>query len=185
MLLRRKVVGSFAVLATVLSLAACGGSSSSSGVSAGSYVKSICQAIGPFEKDVQSRSSALDLSSITSAAAGKKALQEFLSAIVADTNKAVQQLKSAGSPNVTNGDKISGAIVSAFTQVKTALSQAETQAGNLPTTSPAAFKTAATTIGTGIRTSMSNIGNSLSNLKSADLENAAKKEAACTSLGAA
>ena len=174
-----------AVLATAVSLAACGGSSSSSGVSASSYVKSICQAIGPFEKDVQSRSSALDLSSITSAAAGKKALQGFLAAIVADTDKAVQQLKAAGAPNVTNGEKISGAIVSAFTQVKTALSQAETQAGNLPTSSPAAFKAAAQTIGTGIRTSMSNIGNSLSNLKSADLETAAKKEAACTTLGAA
>ena len=184
MLLRRKAFACVAALATVLSLAACGGSSSS-GVSAGSYVKSICQAIGPFEKDVQSRSSALDLSSITSAAAGKKALQDFLAAIVADTDKAVQQLKAAGSPNVTNGEKISGAIVSAFSQVKTALSQAETQAGNLPTTSPTAFKAAAQTIGTGIRTSMSNIGNSLSNLKSADLENAAKKEAACTSLGAA
>jgi hypothetical protein len=185
MLLRRKVVASLAALATVVSLAACGGSSSSSGVSAGSYVKSICQAIGPFEKDVQSRSSALDLSSITSAAAGKKALQGFLAAIVADTDKAVQQLKAAGSPDVTNGEKISGAIVGAFSQVKTALSQAETQAGNLPTTSPAAFKAAAQSIGTGIRTSMSSIGNSLSNLKSADLENAAKKEQACTSLGAA
>ncbi len=182
-MLRRKVIASIAVLAAALSLAACGGSSSS-GVSAGSYVKSICQAIGPFEKDVQSRSSALDLSSITSAAQGKKALQDFLSAIVADTDQAVQKLKAAGSPDVNNGKKISGAIVNAFSEVKTALSQAKDQAGNLPTTSPAAFKAAAQTIGTGIRTSMSNIGNSLSNLKSTELENAAKKEPACTSLGA-
>jgi hypothetical protein len=183
MLLRRKFFASLAVLATAVSLAACGGSSSS-GVSAGSYVKSICQAIGPFEKDVQSRSSALDLSTITSPAQGKKALQDFLAAIVADTDKAVQQLKAAGSPNVNNGKKISDAIVSAFTQVKTALSGAESQAGSLPTTSPAAFKAAAQSIGTGIRTSMSTIGNSLSNLKSADLETAAKKEPACTTLGA-
>ena len=182
-MLRRKVIAAVAVLALTLSLAACGGSSSS-GVSAGAYVKSICQAIGPFEKDVQSRSSALDLSSITSPAQGKKALQDFLSAIVADTEKAVNQLKAAGAPDVNNGKQISGAIVNAFTEVKTALNQAKTQAGSLPTTSPAAFKAAAQTIGTGIRTSMSNIGNSLSNLKSTDLENAAKKEAACTSLGA-
>jgi hypothetical protein len=182
-MLRRKVVAALAVLTLTLSLAACGGSSSS-GVSAGSYVKAICQAIGPFEKDVQSRSSALDLSKISSPAAGKKALQDFLSAIVADTDKAVTQLKAAGSPDVNNGTKISGAIVGAFTQVKTALSQAKNQAGNLPTTSPTAFKTAAQSIGTGIRTSMSSIGNSLSGLKSTELENAAKKEAACTSLGA-
>jgi hypothetical protein len=182
-MLRRKVTAAVAVLALTLSLAACGGSSSS-GVSAGSYVKAICQAIGPFEKDVQSRSSALDLSSITSPAQGKKALQDFLSAIVADTDKAVQQLKAAGSPDVNNGQKISDAIVNAFTEVKTALSQAKDQASNLPTGSATAFKAAAQTIGTGIRTSMSNIGNSLSNLKSTELENAAKKEPACTSLGA-
>lgn len=182
-MLRRKTIAAVVLLALALSLAACGGSSSS-GVSAGSYVKAICQAIGPFEKDVQSRSSALNLSSITSPAQGKKALQDFLTAIVADTDKAVNQLKAAGAPNVNNGKQISTAIVNAFSEVKTALSQAKDQAGNLPTDSATAFKTAAQGIGTGIRTSMSNIGNSLSNLKSADLENAAKKEAACTSLGA-
>jgi hypothetical protein len=178
----RKILACLAAVAVAATLAACGGSSSS-GVSAGSYVKSICQAIGPFEKDVQTRSRALDLSTLTSATQGKKALQDFLTAIVADTDQAVNKLKSGGTPNVNNGQKISGAIVSAFTEVKTALSHAQTQAGSLPTTNPAAFKTSAQSLGNGIRTSMSNIGASLTNLKSPELEAAAKKEPSCSSLG--
>jgi hypothetical protein len=179
-----KIFACLATVAVAVSLAACGGGGGS-GVSAGDYAKSICNAIGPFEKDVASRSSALNLSNITSATQGKKALQDFLAAIVADTDQAVNKLKSAGTPNVNNGKKISQAIVSAFSQVKGALTQAKTQAGTLPTTDPTAFKTAAQTLGTGIRTSMSNIGASLTNLKSPDLENAAKKEPACSSLGGA
>ena len=104
---------------------------------------------------VQTRSRALDLSTLTSATQGKKALQDFLTAIVADTDQAVNKLKTAGSPSVNNGKKISGAIVSAFRQVKTALTQAQGQANSLPTTDPTAFKNAAQSLGNGIRTPMS------------------------------
>jgi hypothetical protein len=180
----RKLTALVGALALSVTLAACGGSSSS-GVSAGAYVKSICQAVGPFEKDVQSRSAAIsNLGSGTSAAQGKKALQNFLSAVVADTDAAINKLKAAGTPNVNNGKQIEAAIVSAFTQLKTALTTANKSAASLPTSSPQAFKTAAQQLGSTITSSMSGIGSSLNNLKSADLEAAAKKEAACQSIGA-
>lgn len=173
-----------AAVAVSLALTACGGSSSSSSVTPAAYVKSICQAVGPFEKDVQARSSALDLSAIKSADQGKKALQDFLNAVVVDTNTAVDKLKSAGSPSVNNGKQISAAIVNAFTQLKTALGQAAASANNLPTGSPKAFRTAANALGTNVRSSMTNIGAGLNGLRSPALENAAKKEAACQALRA-
>src|SRR5512142_1260054 len=146
-MLGRKLVALVGALALAVALAACGGSSSS-GVSAGAYVKSICQAVGPFEKDVQSRSAQIsNLSAGTSAAQGKKALQDFLSAVVADTDTAINKLKAAGTPNVKNGKQIEAAIVSAFTQLKTALSAANKSAASLPTASPQAFKTAAQALG--------------------------------------
>ena len=80
--------------------------------------------------------------------------------------------------------QIQTAIVGAFTKLKGALSQAATQAGSLPTTNSTAFKTAAQSLGTTVQASMSSIGSSLSNLKSAELENAAKKEPACQNVGA-
>jgi hypothetical protein len=184
------------VLAVAIALAGCGSSSkssssgssggstttSSSKVSAASYVKSICSAIAPFEKDVQARSSALNLSSIKSASQGKTALQGFLTAVASDTDKAVTQLKAAGTPEVQNGPAISQGIVTAFTQLKSALSTAATQAGSLPTNSAQSFKTAAQSLGTNVQGSMSKIGSSLGNLKSADLEKAAASDPTCKSL---
>jgi hypothetical protein len=182
MLLRKPLAAACAAVVAI-SLTACGGSSSS-GPSPAAYVKSICQAIGPFEKTVQQRSSALNLSNIKSAADGKKALQGFLNQVAADTDKAVTKLKAAGTPDVKNGKQVQTAIVGAFTQLKSALQTAAGQAGNLPTSSPTAFQSAAQKLGSTVQSSMSGIGSSLSNLKSPDLEAAAKKEPACTSLGA-
>jgi hypothetical protein len=181
MLCRRSLAAACAI-AIAAGLAACGGSSSS-GTSPAAYVKSICQAIGPFEKTVQQRSSALNLSNIKSASDGKKALQGFLNQVAADTDKAVTKLRAAGTPSVNNGKQVSAAIVGAFTQLKAALQKAATQAGNLPT-SATAFQSAARSLGSSVQSSMSGIGGSLGNLKSPDLEAAAKKEPACTTLGA-
>jgi Flp pilus assembly pilin Flp len=169
--------------ATAIMLAGCG--SSSSGVSPAAYVKSICSAIGPFEKDVQSRSSALNLSTLKNASQGKTALHDFLTAVASDTDHAVSQLKTAGTPKVKNGKAISNGIVSAFQQLKTALSNAASQAAALPTSSPEAFKRAAQTLGTNVRSSMSSIGSSLGSLKSPDLEKAAAKDPTCRNLGSA
>lgn len=166
------------IVAVTIALAGCGGGGSS-GVSAGTYVKSICAAIGPFEKDVQSRSSALNLSAITNVSDGKKALVSFLNAMVTDTDKAVSQLKAAGDPDVKNGKKISAGVVTAFTRLKQALQQTATQANALPTGSADAFRTGATTLGNSVRTSISAIGSGLSGLTSSDLEKAAAKEPTC------
>lgn len=170
------------VLAVSAAFAGCGGSSSS-GVSAQTYVKAVCSAIGPFQKDVQAKSSALDVSSLTSPTAGKTALEGFMASVIADTDKAVGDLKSAGSPNVTNGKKIAAAIVTAFGQLKAALQQAQTQTQSLPTSSAQAFKAAAQTLGASIRTSVGAIGSSLSGLQSPTLEKAAKSAPECQSLG--
>lgn len=184
-MVRRTALGALALVAISLTVAACGSSSSSSsGPTPAAYVKSICQAIGPLEKTVQSRSSQLNLAGIKSPADGKTALQSFLTAVAADTDKAVSKLKAAGVPNVSNGKQVSAAIVGAFTQLKSALDKAAAQAGSLPTGSATAFKTAAQALGTSVQSSMSGIGGSLSNLKSPDLESAIKKEPACQPIGA-
>lgn len=148
------------------------------------YVKAICSAVGPFEKDVQAKSSALDLSSIKSAAEGKTALQGFLKAIAADSTKAVNQLKAAGNPDVTNGKAIQAAIVGAFAKLDSAMHQAASSADNLPTGSAAAFRTAANALGKTVSTSMNGIGGSLNGLKSQALEKAAAADPTCKSIGA-
>jgi hypothetical protein len=172
------------VLAIAVALAGCG-SSGSSGVTPANYVKSVCTAIGPFEHDVLSSFSSLNLSPNTSPAQGKTVLQGFLSRIASDSDKALNQLKAAGTPNVKNGKQISDTITNAFSQIDSAMKKASSQASSLPTDSPQAFKTAVQSLVNNVRSSMTTIGTSLqgSTLKSPELESAAAKEPACKSLG--
>jgi hypothetical protein len=142
----------------------------------------VCQAVGPFEKDVTKRSGALNPSAIRSPTDGKTALQAFLNAVASDTDTALSQLKSAGTPSVTNGKRIESAIVQAFTQLDAAMKTAATSANALPTTSAPAFQTAATALGNTVKASMSGIGSSLNGLKSPELQKAASKVPACSAI---
>ena len=181
------------VLVACLGLAGCGGGGSSNGspaggsaqstVSAAAYVKAVCGAVGPFERDIQARSSALNLSSIKSAAQGKAALIGFLNAVTGDTEKAVTELKAAGAPSVSGGSGIATAIVGAFTKLSGALTTATDHARSLPTGSPSAFRNGAVALGTEVRGSMGSIGAGLSGLRNAQLEAAAHKEPACAAIG--
>ena len=185
---RRELCAALVVLAAAAPIAACGSSkssASSSGVTAGQYVKAICTAVGPFEKDVASRSNALNSAKLTSASPGKKAVQDFLSAVSTDTNTALSKLQAAGTPNVDNGKTISTTIVSAFKQLKSAIGTALTQANSLSTSSPQAFQKGANALGGTVRSSLSGISTSLGKLKSPDLEKAASKEPSCTALSGA
>ncbi|HEY1592322.1 MAG TPA: hypothetical protein VGF81_11055 [Solirubrobacteraceae bacterium] len=170
-------------MAAALVVAGCGGSSaSSSGVSASSYVKSICTAVGSFRTDVQNKISSLGAAHISTPAEGKKALQDFLSAASTSADTAVTKLQTAGSPNVNNGKQISASLTTAFNQLSSALKQAETSTNSLSTSSKTAFAAGAKTIQTNIQNSIQGMLSSLGALKSQALASAAKKEPACTSL---
>jgi hypothetical protein len=183
--LRLRTVAALTALAiAAAALAGCGGSSSSS-VSPGTYVKAVCGALGPFEKDVQARSASLqNLAQTKTAAQRKSILQGFFAAVVGDSDKAVSQLKAAGSPNVKNGSKIESAIVLVFTRFGTAAKQASDKANTLPTTSLPAFQTAANALNSSFTTSMAGIGSGVSGLKSPELDAAEKNEPSCKSIGA-
>jgi len=172
------LVGALAALA----IAGCGGSSSSSGVSAGSYVKAVCNSVRGWAQDNPTKSSALDLSTITDTKQGKIAIEGFFNSAVTDTGNVVSQLQAAGTPNVSNGKQISTALVSSFSQIHAALDRGKTAAKSLPTNSPTAFRNAGQQLANGVRQSLSGIGAGLSGLKSSQLENAAKSEPACKPL---
>jgi hypothetical protein len=171
-----------AVLATALVVAGCGGSSSSSSISASAYVKNVCTAVGTFRTDVQQKISSLSAANVSTPEQGKKALQDFLAAASSSADKAVTTLKGAGTPNVKNGQQISTSLVNAFNQLSSALKQAETSTNSLPTSSKAAFAAGAKSIQTNIQSSIQGMLSSLSALRSADLSAAAKGQPACTSL---
>jgi hypothetical protein len=177
-----------AILSTIaIALGAAGCGSSSSQVSAGTYVSSVCHAVGPLERDIRSREGQLasTLGSIKSASQGKSVLQGFLQAFSADTGSALSKLRAAGTPNVPNGSRISSAMVSVFERLDSAVKTATRQASTLPTSSPSAFQAAAAKLGSTVQSSVSGIGSTLSDLRSPQLQKAASKSSACKSIGAA
>jgi hypothetical protein len=175
---RSKLIAAAGIAAVV---AGCG-SNGQSEVTPAAYVKSICAAVAPFESDVQMRSNALSATKLTDPIQGKQVLKDFLGAVSRDSDTVLSRLKQAGAPRVRNGKAIAAAVVKAFAQLKRALQQAFSQAGVLPTSSAAAFRTGAQALGSAVSASMQNIGVGLSGLRDPALVKAAAKEPACQSL---
>lgn len=178
-----------AVLALLIVVTVCAGcgssgssktSSGSAKVSAKTYVKSVCSAISPLERDVVTRSSALNNTAAADATHAKKTLQSFLGAVEQDSENALSRIRSAGTPDISNGEAVATTIVKAFTELRDAMRVAATKSNSLPTNSAAAFKTAAQSLGASVKGSLNNID--ASGLSNPDLEKAAAGEPACKSL---
>jgi hypothetical protein len=169
-----------ALVVAVFIAAGCGGSSGAPKVNPDEYVAAVCSAISPLERDVETRSSALNSTTATNAAQAKRTLRGFLTAVEHDSEHALTQIKAAGTPDISGGKAVSGTIVEAFTQVRDAMKLASSKATSLPTDSAASFKTAAQALGTSVKGSLTNID--ASGLSNPDLEKAAAKQAACKSL---
>jgi len=167
------------MLFAVAVCAACG-SSGSSKVSAGTYVSTVCSAISPLEKDVVSRSSALNSTTAPNAAQAKKALQGFLVAVEGDATRALTKIQSAGTPDISNGKTVAGTILKTFTELRDTLHVAVTKSKSLPTDSPSSFKTAAQALGASVRNSLNGIDSS--GLTNRDLQKAAVGQPACKTL---
>jgi hypothetical protein len=143
----------------------------------------VCTAISGYLGNIKSRENQIQASSPPSAPAqGKQLLQGFTSGMLSDTDRALSQLKSAGVPNVSNGSQISSAIVRVFTQVRTALVQAQSQANQLPISNATAFKSAVSQYVSTFQQSLSNLASGLSGLRSPDLIKAAGQTQACQAL---
>ena len=85
-------------------------------------------------------------------------------------------------PSVDNGSQLASAFVAGFTRLETALKQVASKAQSLPTTSASVFESAALALGSDVKGSMGDIGQSVAGLKSPQLAAAAKKAPACTAL---
>jgi hypothetical protein len=169
------------LLTGLLALAGCGGSSHS-GVSPAAYVKTVCTAATNWRNAIQSAgtklSSGVNTKSLTKA---KAEYVSFVNSLVTATGQASSELKSAGSPAVSNGGQISSSLVRIFDQAKGTLAQAASQASALPTSSPRAFESSASKVVTSIRSSLAGMSN-VTPEKNSELHAAAAKDKTCQSL---
>lgn len=159
------------------------GSSSPSGVSPAAYVKSVCDSLQTWSAGVKAASDQLQSVSTgtTSLAQGKQLYGAFVGSLVTDTKLAAAQLRAAGVPAVSGGKQISATLVSAFEQAGTGLSNAASQAANIPTSNAAAFQAGEAGVTAVIKASLTGVTR-VSPRKNPQLHAAAAKQPACQAL---
>jgi hypothetical protein len=171
-----------AAIGLLVALAVCSGcgSSKSSKVSTETYVRTVCSAIAPLERDVVSRTQALSNTTAPNAVEAKKTLQGFLAAVGRDADRALTHIKAAGTPDISGGEAVAADIIRTFTQLRDAMHSAAGKATSLPTDSPSSYKAAAQALNASVRESLNNID--ASGLSNPAIEQAAANEPVCKSL---
>jgi hypothetical protein len=146
-------------------------------------VHAVCATLATWRTGVQDASNQLQTSATGSTSLGqfKQQYQTFVSALLADTDRAKTELNAAGVPAVNNGKQISSTLVQAFTNASTGLSQAQSQASQLPTSDPTTFKTATAAVTSTISGALASMKN-VSPRKDRQLHAAANKDPACKAL---
>lgn len=180
----RRLYVTLGVAAVTLALAAAGcGSSSSTKVSAASYVDSVCTTASGWYRSIQTAGSRLEstVHKSKSVSDAKTAYAAFIDDLLRATERAEQQLKAAGAPSVSGGTRVSNDVISAFDGAKRGLSSAADQIRKAPTTSPKAFETAASRVQATVQRSLQSMS-SLAPQKNAELHAAALKDRSCQRL---
>jgi len=169
-----------AAVAASAILVGCGGASK---VSARDYASSVCTATGTWVKNIQAESQQMASAITGSPANGKQEISKFLNQVIGQTDTLISKLKDAGTPDVTNGDRIATTFLNAFEQAKTGLESLRGDVSNLPTNDPAAFATAAKKLSDKITQVFNRADTAMGGLKSPELEKAGNGVKACQSLG--
>lgn len=167
----------------MLAVAGCG--SSSSKVSAASYVGSVCSATAGWYRTVQAAGAKLQSTVRTSKSLSdvKSAYVGFVDALLHATQRAQQQIKGAGTPSVNGGKQISNEVVNAFDRAQHGLKSAAASVRKAPTTSSAAFEAAAGGIQSTVQRSLQSMS-ALAPQKNPQLHAAALKDPSCQRLRA-
>jgi hypothetical protein len=182
---RRFLAGALTIAALVA--AGCGSSSSSSSsssVSAASYVKSVCSVATSWRNAIETAGNQLETqASSKSLPKTKSAYVSFVSALESATASAQSQLNSAGTPSVSGGKKVASTLVSIFTNARSTLQQALSDAKSIPTGNAKEFETQAAKVQTDVRGALAGMS-SVAPEKNPALHAAAAKDPTCKSLAA-
>jgi hypothetical protein len=183
--LRLALIAGVAVVAVlaVVALAGCGGGSGggSSGTSAGAYVKARCLTLTAWKTAVQKAGVKIQAERPKTLADGKRSYVGFVGTLLSATRHAAAAMRAAGSPSIPGGRDVAQRLVSAFIGAGTALQQAATAAGAIPTNHTSAYAKAVGALTTSISHTLSTMG-SVSPGSSPQLQAAAAKEPACKAL---
>jgi hypothetical protein len=142
--------GALAAIAT-LALTACGSSTPSptptaATVSPTTYVTSMCSAVAQLSRDgvIEARRFSAGANGVRTLAHDKSVAQAYVSAFARDARQTVTRMRTAGTPNVQNGNATAAAFLSSYVRLEATLAATAKKARSIPTSSDRAFKRAPT-----------------------------------------
>jgi hypothetical protein len=163
----------------------CGGSKKRGTVSASVYVGQVCYSVATWLQSLHSRGETLNTQlSSTAPPQGKRDLENFVGLSVTDTGTVVDALRGVGAPDVSNGQKIAGDLVTSFESAKGSLARTQTEAALVATSNAKAFEAAAKQIGKSVRDVPITLASGLAAVSSPELDKAASESPVCKSVGA-
>ncbi len=171
-------------------LAGCGGSGSKpegGSVSAAAYVGQVCTSLASWYNGIQKRAAKIEgeIGPHTTPDQGKTILESFVSTSVADTEGVVNALRSAGTPDVANGQKVAAGLVSAFKGAQGTFEGLQSRVGHLSSFSNhAALEEEAKHIRNSVQTAPLTLATGVASVSSPELDKAAAESRTCKGVGA-
>jgi hypothetical protein len=159
------------VLAALSLLSACGGEEP---VAPGAWAKSVCKAVKPWSAEIQKLQTQTrdKLAKRSDAGQAKKELVTLFGGMEQATDSALAEMKEAGVPDVSGGQRIADGFVSALTSARNSFGVGRKAVEALPTADRKAFYDGVVAAGDVIRKENENASEPFRNIGSAELDKA-------------
>jgi hypothetical protein len=177
------------VAAALTLIAGCGSSESSTKagkpVTPSAYVGQVCTSVASWYGEIKSRSATLEsaLGSNANTTKDKQALESYIAVALSSTEATTNALRSAGIPQVKNGQKIASTLVSAFERALSTLQAARGKVPTLQTKNATQLLGEVRKIGASVGDLPLTLSSGLSGLSSPELNKAAEQSQVCRSVG--
>jgi hypothetical protein len=142
-------------------LATFGSTASAADVPPATWVPSVCTSLQQYQQKVTNGSDALttSLTSIKNLKQGRATIVKFLASAVTAAKTAKQQVEAAGSPSVTNGQKIATGLVKALDDSVKLFATSKAKAEKVSIKNQAAFQKQGTKVGTDLQKAAAGLQN--------------------------
>jgi hypothetical protein len=149
------------------------------------YIDGLCTAVVTYKADLEAENRAFQDSisgDSPSPEATKEALVTFLSTAADRTQQLIDDVEALGTPDVDNGGEVRSTFTSAFQQVIDLFESARSDIEALSTEDPAALAQGFTEVATKLQEAGTEIGSTLDDLESPELDEAAVDVPSCESV---
>jgi hypothetical protein len=152
-------------------------------VPASQWVADVCGAVSNWQSELTT--GAPDVSDVSDVDAAKETLSDYLDKTVTATNSMIEDVKTAGVPDIEQGEAVASEFQTMLTSVGQSLQDAKTDLDALPADDPAALADGLQEIAATLQSAGTEAAQALDQLSgpTLGLDEAASNEPACQSVG--